>query len=147
MIEGGTSANVIAAKSRAVIDVRVHNNIDAEFISKKILSIKPINEDVELSVEGHFGRPPLEKTIRNQKLWKMAKNLGELIDLELEESTAGGGSDGNTTSLHTATLDGLGTIGDGAHARHEFIFTEKLIERTALLTILLMADPISDNNT
>ena len=147
MIEGGTSANVIAAKSRAVIDVRVHNNIDAEFISKEILSIKPINEDVELSVEGHFGRPPLEKTIRNQKLWKMAKNLGELIDLELEESTAGGGSDGNTTSLHTATLDGLGTIGDGAHARHEFIFTEKLIERTALLTILLMADPISDNNT
>ena len=147
MIEGGTSANVIAAKSRAVIDVRVHNNIDAEFISKEILSLRPINDDVELSVEGHFGRPPLEKTIRNQKLWKMAKNLGELIDLELEESTAGGGSDGNTTSLHTATLDGLGTIGDGAHARHEFIFTEKLIERTALLTILLMADPISDNNT
>jgi len=147
MIEGGTSANVIAAKSRAVIDVRVHNNIDAEFISKEILSLRPINDDVELSVEGHFGRPPLEKTIRNQKLWKMAKNLGELIDLELEESTAGGGSDGNTTSLYTATLDGLGTIGDGAHARHEFIFTEKLIERTALLTILLMADPISDKNT
>jgi glutamate carboxypeptidase len=147
MIEGGTSANVIAAKSRAVIDVRVHNNIDAEFISKEILSLRPINDDVELSVEGYFGRPPLEKTIRNQKLWKMAKNLGELIDLELEESTAGGGSDGNTTSLYTATLDGLGTIGDGAHARHEFIFTEKLIERTALLTILLMADPISDNNT
>lgn len=140
MIEGGTSANVIAAESRAVIDVRVHNNKDAEFITKEILNLKPINEDIELLVEGYFGRPPMEKTNRNQKLWKMAKNLGELIGLELEESTAGGGSDGNTTSLFTATLDGLGTIGDGAHARHEFIFIDKLIERTALLTILLTAN-------
>ena len=146
MIEGGTSANVIAAESKAVIDVRVNNKRDAELITKEILSLKPINEDVELFVEGYFGRPPLEKTIRNQKLWKMAKNLGELIDLELEESTAGGGSDGNTTSLYTATLDGLGTIGDGAHAKHEFIFTDKLIERTALLTLLLTAPSINDDN-
>ncbi len=145
MIEGGTSANVIAAESRAVIDVRVHNSKDAEFISKEILNLKPINEDIELLVEGYFGRPPMERTIRNQKLWKMAKNLGELIDLELEESTAGGGSDGNTTSLFTATLDGLGTIGDGAHAKHEFIFIDKLIERTALLTILLMANSLNNN--
>ena len=145
MIEGGTSANVIAAESRAVIDVRVHNNEDAELISNDILSLKPFNEDVELLVEGYFGRPPMEKTVRNQKLWKMAKNLGELIDLDLEESTAGGGSDGNTTSMFTATLDGLGTIGDGAHAKHEFIFTDKLIERTALLTILLTANQINNN--
>ncbi len=146
MIEGGTSANVIAAESSAVIDVRVHNSIDAEFISKEILNLKPINEDIELLVEGYFGRPPMEKTNRNQRLWKMAKNLGELIDLELEESTAGGGSDGNTTSLFTATLDGLGTVGDGAHAKHEFIYTNKLIERTALLTILLTADPLNNND-
>ncbi len=143
MIEGGTSANVIAAESRAVIDVRVHNSKDAEFISKEILNMKPINKDVELIVDGYFGRPPMEKTQRNQKLWKMAKNMGELIDLELEESTAGGGSDGNTTSLFTATLDGLGTVGDGAHAKHEFIFIEKLIERTALLTLLLTAKSLN----
>ena len=144
MIEGGTSANVIAAESRAVVDVRVHNSKDAEFISQEILNLKPINEDVELIVDGYFGRPPMERTTRNQKLWKMAKNLGELIELELEESTAGGGSDGNTTSLFTATLDGLGTIGDGAHAKHEFIFTDKLIERTALLTLLLTAKPLNN---
>ncbi len=147
MIEGGTSANVIAAESRAVIDVRVHNNEDAEFISKEILNLKPINKDIKLLVEGYFGRPPMERTNRNQKLWKMAKNLGELIGLELEESTAGGGSDGNTTSLFTATLDGLGTIGGGAHAKHEFIFSDKLIERTALLTILLTAKSSNDNYT
>ena len=143
MIEGGTSANVIAAESRAVIDVRVHNKEDAAFISKEILSLKPIDKDIELLVEGYFGRPPMERTNRNQKLWRMAKGQGELLGLELEESTAGGGSDGNTTSLFTATLDGLGTIGDGAHARHEFIFTDKLIERTALLTILLTAKPLN----
>ena len=147
MIEGGTSANVIAAESRAIIDVRVHNERDAEFISKEILGLKPKNEDIELLVEGYFGRPPLEKTVRNQKLWKMAKNLGELIDLDLQESTAGGGSDGNTTSLFTATLDGLGTIGDGAHAKHEFIYTDKLIERTALLTLLLTARNLNDDKT
>jgi glutamate carboxypeptidase len=145
MIEGGTSANVVAAESRAVIDVRVHNHKDAEFITKEILSLKPINNEVELAVEGYFGRPPMERTNRNQKLWKIARNLGELIDIELEESTAGGGSDGNTTSMFTATLDGLGTIGDGAHAKHEFIFTDKLIERTALLTILLTANPLNNN--
>jgi glutamate carboxypeptidase len=86
----------------------------------------------------------MERTNRNQKLWRMAKDQGELLDLKLEESTAGGGSDGNTTSLFTATLDGLGTIGDGAHARHEFIFKDKLIERTALLTILLTATPLNN---
>ncbi len=142
MIEGGTSANVIAAESRAVIDVRVHNSRDAEFITNEILNLKPVNKDVDISIEGSIGRPPMERTVRNQNLWKMAKNLGELIDLDLEESTAGGGSDGNTTSMFTATLDGLGTIGDGAHAKHEFIFTDKLIERTALLTILLGAAPL-----
>ncbi|MEN8125679.1 MAG: M20 family metallopeptidase [Bacteroidota bacterium] len=146
MIEGGTSANVIAAESSAVIDVRVHNNKDAEFISKEILSLKPVNKDIDLLVNGYFGRPPMERTDRNQRLWKMAKNLGELIGLELEESTAGGGSDGNTTSLFTATLDGLGTIGGGAHAKHEFIYTDKLIERTALLTLLLIEKPIRENN-
>ncbi len=63
----------------------------------------------------------------------------------LKEATAGGGSDGNTTSLFTPTLDGLGTTGDGAHANHEFIFLEKLPERTALLSLLLLADPLIKN--
>ena len=142
MIEGGTSPNVIAAESKAVIDVRVENVADSEFISNKILNLKPIHKDVELFVDGYFGRPPMEKTKRNQKLWKTAKKLGNLIDINLEQSSVGGGSDGNTTSTYTATLDGLGTTGDGAHALHEFIFTDKLIERTALLTLLLTANSV-----
>jgi glutamate carboxypeptidase len=51
---------------------------------------------------------------------------------------AGGASDGNTTSLFAATLDGLGAVGDGTHARHEFVYAERMVERSALLALLLM---------
>lgn len=73
----------------------------------------------------------------------MARELGSMLDIDLEEASAGGGSDGNTTSQFTATLDGLGTTGEGAHARHEHIITDKLLERTALLTLLTLADPLT----
>ena len=145
MIEGGISANVIAPESKAIVDVRVLNKSDGEYITKKIHQLKPILSDIELTVEGNIGRPPMEKTERNKKLWHLAKVNGSLLGLELSEATAGGGSDGNTTSLFTPTLDGLGTTGDGAHAAHEFIFLEKLPERTALLSLLLLAEPLKKN--
>ena len=145
MIEGGISANVIAPESKAVVDVRVLNSSDGEYITKKIHQLKPMLADVELFIEGNIGRPPMEKTERNKKLWCLAKANGSLLGLELKEATAGGGSDGNTTSLFTPTLDGLGTTGDGAHAEHEFIYVKKLPERTALLSLLLLADPMKKN--
>lgn len=145
LIQGGNSPNVVAAESKAVIDVRVYNNEDGKHITEKIHQLKPMLQDVELNIEGKIGRQPMEKTLRNQQLWEIAKDVGKLLGLKLEQATAGGGSDGNTTSLYTATLDGLGTTGDGAHAKHEFIFTDKLIERTALLTLLLLED--FPNNT
>ena len=95
-----------------------------------------------MKIEGGIGRPPMEKTKRNQTLWAIAKDAGSRIGLELEQATAGGGSDGNTTSLHTATLDGLGTTGDGAHAIHEYIFADQLIERTLLLILMVLAKPL-----
>lgn len=142
MIQGGSSANVIAEESSAVVDVRVHNMQDAKYIEKKILALEPKNKGSILQIEGGFGRPPMERTERNQRLWKLAKNIGGTMDLDLDQVIAGGGSDGNTTSMYTATLDGLGTVGDGAHAQHEFIFTEKLIERTTLLSMLLAASDL-----
>lgn len=138
MIEGGVRPNVVAPSSKAVVDVRVLTEEDGEIITKKIQGLKAQNPEVELTIEGGIGRPPMEKTKRNHQLWLTAKKTGKIIGLELQEGTAGGGSDGNTTSLFTATLDGLGTVGDGAHAHHEFIFSEKLIERTVLLTHLLL---------
>ena len=147
MIQGGSSANVIAEESSAVVDVRVSNREDAEYVKKEILSLSPEHKECEVLVDGYFGRPPMEKTPGNRKLWTMARKLGAELDLDLEEASAGGGSDGNTTSQYTATLDGLGTVGEGAHARHEYIITEKLIERTALLSLLVLSDPVSKKTT
>jgi len=145
LIEGGNSPNVVAPESKAVIDVRVYNAEDGEYITKKIHQLKPLLDEVELMIEGRIGRQPMEQTPRNRELWEIAKANGKLIGLTLEQAAAGGGSDGNTTSLYTATLDGLGTTGDGAHAKHEFIFTDKLIERTTLLTLLLLDNSLKNS--
>ena len=143
IVEGGGRANVVAAESNAVIDVRVPTQKDAEQIEKDILNLKPQSEEVELVITGHFGRKPMEATPRNKRLWKVAKNAGRKLGVELESMAAGGASDGNTTSIYTATLDGLGATGDGAHALHEFAMIDKMIERTALLVLLLMVDPLN----
>ncbi len=143
MIEGGISPNVVAPESKAVVDVRVLNENDGQYITKKIKALHPNLPDVELHIEGAIGRPPMEKTIRNQELWKVAKKKGKLLGIELEQATAGGGSDANTTSKFTATLDGLGTPGDGAHADHEYILHNSIVERTTLLTLLLLAEPLN----
>ena len=147
LIEGGYASNVIAAESKATIDVRVYNIEDGAYITDKIHQLKPMLDNVELRIEGRIGRPPMTQTSRNKHLWENAEANGKLIGLNLEQATAGGGSDGNTTSLYTATLDGLGTPGDGAHATHEFIFSDKLIERTALLTLLMLNDAAIKNKT
>lgn len=81
----------------------------------------------------------MEKTAANQALWYLAKDLAAELGFALGEGTAGGGSDGNTTSLYTATLDGLGAVGDGAHAVHEHIDVSKLPERCALLALLILS--------
>lgn len=141
MIQGGVSANVVAPLCSAVVDVRVPTMKDAQEIEHKIFALKAVNPEVTVEVEGYFGRPPMEKTQRNQQLWLKAAELAKRLDLNIEQASAGGGSDANTTSLFTATLDGLGTTGDGAHAIHEFIDRDALIERTALLTLLLASDP------
>lgn len=85
----------------------------------------------------------MELTPRNQSLWAIAKSLGRELGVELTAGAVGGASDGNTTSLFTATLEGLGAVGDGAHARHEFVYLDKMVERGALLALLLMAPPVT----
>ncbi len=143
-IQGGISPNVVAPESKAVVDVRVRTYEDGRAITDKILGLTPTMSDVKIKIEGGIGRPPMERTLRNQTLWKLARSKALLLGIDLEEAMAGGGSDGNTTSSYTATLDGLGTTGDGAHASHEFIFSEQLIERTALLTLLMLSDSVEN---
>ena len=146
MINGGIRPNVIAPESKAVVDVRIPTLEEGERIDRQIMNMKSENQDVELFIEGGIGRPPMEGTPANRALWKVAQSKGAILDLDLMEATAGGGSDGNTTSQFTATLDGLGATGDGAHASHEFAFQSKIIERTALLCLLLLEGPLKQSN-
>lgn len=141
-IDGGLRPNVIAPSSKAVVDVRVASQEDAERIANAILGLQPSVRGTALTVEGGFGRPAMERTPANQQLWRMACRLGENLGLQLEEALAGGGSDGNFTSRFTATLDGLGPVGDGAHAPHEHLRVEATLERAALLALLLLAPPL-----
>jgi len=141
-IAGGTRPNVIAADVRASIDVRVRTLEDAKAVESAIRSLTPVNPNTTLHVDGGLDHPPMERSERNQALWRLAQESGRRLGLELEDAAVGGASDGNTTSQYTATLDGLGAVGDGAHAAHENVELFRLVERAALLVLLLMA-PIS----
>jgi glutamate carboxypeptidase len=142
-IDGGLRPNVVAPKSQAVVDVRCETQTDADRIETDIRNLEPAIDGTSLLIEGGFGRPAMERTAANRKLWRLACRLGADLGLQLEEGLAGGGSDGNFTSRHTATLDGMGAVGDGAHARHEHLHLDQTIERTALLTLLLMSPPLA----
>jgi len=137
IIEGGLAANVIPPRCRAVVDVRASAKADARRVEEAVLGLSPPMPGISLEISGQFGRPPLEPNARNQALWHTAEWLARELGVTVEQGAAGGGSDGNYTSMHTATLDGLGAVGDGAHAGHEFIFIDKMIERAALLALLL----------
>ncbi|MEN8234276.1 MAG: M20 family metallopeptidase [Actinomycetota bacterium] len=137
-IEGGIQPNVIAPHSQAVVDVRVLNDTDATHVDSAIHAITPVTEGTTISVSGSFGRPPMIRTPGNADLYEQAQDIGGELGLKIREVTAGGGSDGNTTSQHAPTLDGLGIIGDGAHAPSEHIDIASFAPRTALLAALLM---------
>lgn len=143
VIDGGVRANVVAPQSSAIVDVRVANQQDADRIEAAILNLKAETPGVSVEVEGSIGRPPLEHTPANRQLWRIASTLASELEFEIDEAMAGGASDGNTTSLYTATLDGLGAVGDGAHADHEHILVSQLPQRCALLTTLLLEGPLT----
>ena len=138
IIEGGTRTNVVAPWGKAEVDVRIPTVKDAKPVEDDIMSLQPRLSGIELSVQGGINRLPMERTEANQSLWRKARKVGEALGLKLEEGSSGGGSDGNTTSQYVATLDGLGPVGDGAHADHEYIVADKLLERCALLALLLL---------
>jgi glutamate carboxypeptidase len=137
-IDGGLRPNVIAPEVVADIDARALREEDAARVEREILALTPVQDGISLEVEGGFGRPPLEPTERNRELWDAARRAAAELDIPLEEATVGGASDGNITSAHTATLDGLGPVGEGAHAAHEYVSVSQMPERAALLALLLM---------
>jgi glutamate carboxypeptidase len=138
-IDGGVRPNVVAPEVRADVDVRVRNREDAAAVAAAIRELRPVDPMTTIEVAGGIEQDPMEPTPRNQALWRLAHRLGRRLGLELDQAEVGGSSDGNTTSRYTATLDGLGAVGDGAHAAHEQARIPQMVERCALLVLLLTA--------
>jgi glutamate carboxypeptidase len=140
VISGGTRSNVVAAEARAEIDIRVLRLADASPLAKKFRALKPFDARCSLELSGGLNRPPMEQSPQIAALFRKAKGLAAELGVEVEESLSGGGSDGNfTAALGVPTLDGLGSVGEGAHAADESILVDRIPDRTALLAKLLAA--------
>jgi len=140
VIRGGSRSNVIPEEAEVEIDVRVPRLRDAEQLEARFRALRPSDERCTLEVRGGLNRPPMERSPGGVRLFRLAQGLARQIGLELEESLSGGGSDGNfTAALGVPTLDGLGAVGEGAHAEHESVLAERLPDRMALLAGLIEA--------
>jgi glutamate carboxypeptidase len=137
IIEGGTRVNVIAARARAVIDLRALRLADMRQLETRLRTLRPVTRGARLEVRGGFNRAPMERKV-SAVLFSRAKSLAAQMALSIGECVAGGGSDGNlTAALGVPTLDGLGAVGDGAHSAHEHVIAKTMPQRAALLAALL----------
>jgi glutamate carboxypeptidase len=140
-IDGGLRANVIAPEARALVDVRAPTEETAAAVARAIQSLEPARAGTTISVRCDLRRRPMPATDRNRALFRRAQRLAEELGLRVDEAPlSGGASDANLTSEYTATLDGLGAVGDGAHAPDEHVVVSALPERAALLALLLLED-------
>jgi glutamate carboxypeptidase len=140
LVAGGTRVNVVPAEAAATVDVRIARMRDATTIEKKMRGLRPFNRRCKVEVSGGVNRPPMERTPGVAALYAKAVAIARGLGWNLGEAAVGGGSDGNLTAgLGIPTLDGLGGVGDGAHAAHEHIVISELAKRAALLAGLIEA--------
>jgi len=133
-INGGTKRNVVAAECSLHVDFRVKTSVEGDRLMKCLSDIKPSRDGITIKVEGDLNRPPFEKTPGNVALYKKIEEIAAQMNLEVFEIATGGASDGNFTSFAgIPTIDGMGAVGDGAHALDEYIELDKSLERTVLL--------------
>jgi glutamate carboxypeptidase len=133
VVRGGTRPNVIAEEAYAEVDMRVPTIADADDLVPKILNVRSSTEGVSVKVIGELNRPPYEKSNAGAALYEHARTLAAEIGFDLVDSSTGGGSDGNFTAPHTATLDGLGVDGKGAHTHYEQMYISSIEPRARLL--------------
>ena len=140
VVQGGTRSNVVPAECRAEVDIRAPRDRDRLYLERVFGSLKPFDKRCMIEVTGGLNRPPMERSAGVRKLFATAKTLAAELGVVLEESATGGGSDGNfTAALGVPTLDGLGAVGEGAHAVNESILVNRIADRTALLAKLVAA--------
>jgi glutamate carboxypeptidase len=133
VVRGGTRPNVIPEEAYAQVDLRMPTIADADELVPKILDLKSRSEGVTVTVVGGLNRPPYEKGNATAALYEHAKTLAADIGFDLVDTFTGGGSDGNFTAPHTATLDGLGVDGKGAHTHFEQLYISSIEPRARLL--------------
>jgi glutamate carboxypeptidase len=137
-IQGGTRSNVVAAEAWAEVDARLVRAADFNRLDHCMRSLRVRDKGCVLKIEGGMNRPPMERTRATVALYKRAATLAAAMGFDLQEAATGGGSDGNFTSaLGIPTLDGMGAVGEGAHARNESVVLKELAPRTALLASML----------
>jgi glutamate carboxypeptidase len=140
IIRGGTRTNVIAAEATVEIDVRIKNAKQAATLDRKFRALKPFDKHCKLAIDGGINRMPMERTAGVAALYKKAQAIAKQINWKLEEAAVGGGSDGNfTAGIGIPTLDGMGGVGQGAHAVHEHIVIAELPRRALLLAGMIEA--------
>lgn len=140
VIAGGTRPNVVAGRAEASIDVRMWRAADAARVERKLLGLKPIDKRCRIEVRGGLDHPPMERSRDIARLFRLARKLAAGLGVDLDEASTGGASDGNlTASLGVPTLDGIGVVGEGAHAANESILVDRLADRAALLAHLVRA--------
>src|ERR1700722_19241262 len=138
VIAGGTRSNVVPSLASAEVDVRIAKPSDAAYVDKLFHKLKVSDPHCKLTITGGINRPPMERKPGTIALFKKARSLAAELGFMLEEASTGGGSDGNfTAALGIPTLDGMGAVGDGAHAPHESVIIEHLVPRTALLAAMI----------
>ena len=134
VIRGGTRTNVVAAEASVGFDVRIKSAKQASGLDRKLRSLKAFDKHCKLEMTGGINRLPMERTAGVAALYKKAREIAGQIEWKLEEAAVGGGSDGNfTAGIGIPTLDGMGGVGEGAHAIHEFIVISELPRRALLL--------------
>ena len=138
VIGGGTRSNVVAAEAWAEFDVRIARAVDGPRMDRRFRSLRAVDRRCTLEVTGGLNRPPMERTRGTVALFRRAATMAAGLGFELQEAATGGGSDGNFTSaLGIPTLDGMGAVGEGAHADRESILLDALVPRTALLAAMI----------
>lgn len=138
VIRGGTRTNVVAAEAEAEVDVRIARGTDAARIERRFRGLRVRDRGCVLEVAGGMNRPPMERSRATVALFRRAQSLAKGLGFQLEEATTGGGSDGNfTAAMGIPTLDGMGAVGEGAHASHESVLLKDLAPRTALLAEMI----------
>jgi len=139
VVEGGSKVNVRPASAWAAIDLRVLTAKEGRRMTEAILGLQPVNSETTLIISGGINRPPWEASPASDALFERARRMGATLGLELWPAGTGGGSDGNfTAALGIPTLDGLGVVGEDAHALTEWVDLTSLPRRAALLAELVL---------